>query len=80
MAAKKSPTITIHLNAFADPIGKQIRAHGYKISTKDAATFDKSAFSITWLKMRGLISEGQTDKLRNKLGRKIIAHVFKTNK
>lgn len=78
--AKKSETITIHLNAFAEHVGKQIRAQGYKISSKDAATFEKSSFSITWLKMRSLISEGETDKLRKKLGKQIVAHVFKTNK
>lgn len=76
----KIRTLTIQAGAFADPIGKQLKKQGFKFNKEKVKHFQQNMERITHLKFSDILSDGATEKARQKLFSQIKRHINMMNK
>jgi hypothetical protein len=64
----------------ADPLEEQLTQQGLKFKKEDASIFQLDMEALDRLRVRGLLVDSQADKVRQKLHKKIVAHIAKCEK
>lgn len=72
--------LKIKFGANSDQISEQLDQQGFNYQLKDAMSLQRSADSITWLFIRGILPIGQVEKAQARLFKQIQQHVNKHNK
>lgn len=72
--------LEIHFGALCDPIAVQIKKQGFKFDKKQVSVFQKKADAIILLRFDNILIDSAATKCQNKLFKKIITHVKKSNK
>lgn len=65
------PKLSIHLGVLARPIKDQLESQGIKMPTKLTRHWQRSSTSISLLKISGLLTEGESEKSRGRLVKRI---------
>jgi len=69
--------IVIHFGCLADSTEDQLKQQKLKYNKTDAEQFQFDMESMDRLRVRGLLTDSQTEKVRQKLYKRIVAHVAK---
>ena len=72
--------LTLGIGAISDPIIKQLQAQGCTADVQDLARWEKFREAINRLSFAGLLSDGETEKARQRLFRKILRGVYRVKK
>lgn len=73
-------SIGIHFGILCDPLEKQLKDQGLKFKKQDVQEFQEYMDAIEHLRCGLLLPEGQVEKIRLRLHRKIVSHVAKCEK
>lgn len=69
----------LHFGALADPIAKQLKDQGFKFKKEQAAFFERLSNAATLCLFHGLMTDSQHEKARQKIVRKVAAHLKSLN-
>jgi len=73
--------IGLGFGCLSEPIGKQLKAQGFKFDAKKVAVFEKEVDAVNQLRFgSNLLTDSMIDKIIPKLYKKIVQHVAKENK
>ena len=69
--------VGIHFGCLADPLEDQLTQQGLRFKKEDVEHFQLDMEALDRLRVMGLIVDSQAEKVRQKLHKKIVAHVAK---
>jgi hypothetical protein len=69
--------LRISFGAMSKPLHEQIVEHGISVTEKEMSHYQKDAAAIVRLRIRGLLSDKETDNARNRLMKSIVKHLNK---
>lgn len=67
--------LKLAFGAMSRRLSEQLDSQEIKYKTEDVLHFQLDADAITRLRVRGLLSDGETDKVRRKLTKRITDHI-----
>jgi hypothetical protein len=70
----------IHFGALSDSISKQLEKQGLKFNAKEVDQFQNDLDAIQRLRFRSILTDTTSSKCFEKLYKKILTHITKTNK